>query len=99
MADLWRQIVVNPSMDDYVRKPDILSYHIGSKLPMSCSVRQELLEIDGISYRLQKEIQLLKAFNIIRCRNCLVMINYFLKCDSTEVLIIIQAYFSNYPVF
>uniref|UniRef100_A0A0D3ETW5 Lon N-terminal domain-containing protein n=1 Tax=Oryza barthii TaxID=65489 RepID=A0A0D3ETW5_9ORYZ len=75
VADLWRQIVVNPSMDDYVRKPDILSYHIGSKLPMSCSVRQELLEIDGISYRLQKEIQLLKAFNIIRCRNCLALIS------------------------
>ncbi|KAF0906817.1 hypothetical protein E2562_013217 [Oryza meyeriana var. granulata] len=70
-ADLWRQTIVKPSMDDYVRKPDILSYHIGSKLPVSGSVRQELLEIDGISYRLQKEIQLLKAFNIIRCRNCL----------------------------
>uniref|UniRef100_A0A0E0JIK0 Protein cereblon n=1 Tax=Oryza punctata TaxID=4537 RepID=A0A0E0JIK0_ORYPU len=75
VADLWRQIIVNPSMDDYVRKPDMLSYHIGSKLPMSCSVRQELLEIDGISYRLQKEIQLLKAFNIIRCRNCLTFIS------------------------
>uniref|UniRef100_J3L3Z0 CULT domain-containing protein n=1 Tax=Oryza brachyantha TaxID=4533 RepID=J3L3Z0_ORYBR len=72
-ADLWRQIIVNPSMDDYVRNPDILSYHIGSKLPMSGSMIQELLEIDGISYRLQKEIQLLKAFNIIRCKNFMTL--------------------------
>ncbi|XP_062180442.1 uncharacterized protein LOC133884879 [Phragmites australis] len=69
-ADLWRQIIANPTMDDHVRKPDILSFHIGSKLPVSEFVRQKLLEIDGISYRLQKEIQLLKAFNLIKCRNC-----------------------------
>ncbi|KAL6610520.1 hypothetical protein ACP70R_040489 [Stipagrostis hirtigluma subsp. patula] len=69
-ADLWRQIIANPSMDDHVRKPNILSFHIGSKLPVSESVRQKLLEIDGISYRLQKEIQILKAFNLIKCRNC-----------------------------
>ncbi|OEL18255.1 Protein cereblon [Dichanthelium oligosanthes] len=69
-AELWRQIIAKPSMDDHVRKPDILSFHIGSKLPVSESVRQKLLEIDGISYRLQKEIQLLKAFNLIKCRNC-----------------------------
>ncbi|KQK09689.1 hypothetical protein BRADI_2g49550v3 [Brachypodium distachyon] len=73
-ADLWRQIVANPSMDDHVRKPDLLSFCIGSKLPISGSARQELLEIDGISYRLQREIQLLKAFNLMRCRNCLVLI-------------------------
>ncbi|CAN6341344.1 unnamed protein product [Urochloa humidicola] len=69
-AELWRQIIAKPTMDDHVRKPDILSFHIGSKLPVSESVRQKLLEIDGISYRLQKEIQLLKAFNLIKCRNC-----------------------------
>nr|TKW26289.1 hypothetical protein SEVIR_3G178400v2 [Setaria viridis] len=69
-AELWRQIIAKPSMDDHVRKPDILSFHIGSKLPVSESVRQKLLEIDGISYRLQKEIQLLKAFNLIKCRIC-----------------------------
>ncbi|KAJ1263713.1 hypothetical protein BS78_09G207200 [Paspalum vaginatum] len=69
-AELWRQIIANPSMDDHVRKPDILSFHIGSKLPVSESVRQKLLEIDGTSYRLQKEIQLLKAFNLIKCRSC-----------------------------
>lgn len=72
MADLWNQIIAEPGMDDYVRKPDILSFLIGSKLPVSASVRQELLDIDGISYRLQREIQLLKAFNLVRCRNCLV---------------------------
>jgi len=74
MADLWRQVIVNPSVDDHVRKPNHLSFHIGSNLPISLSLRQELLEIDGISYRLQREIQLLKAFNILRCRNCLVMV-------------------------
>ncbi|KAL6614538.1 hypothetical protein ACP70R_036808 [Stipagrostis hirtigluma subsp. patula] len=73
-ADLWRRVIVNPSMDDHVRKPDLLSFCIGSKLPISASLRQELLQIDGISYRLQREIQLLKAFNIIRCRNCLALI-------------------------
>ncbi|VAH63495.1 unnamed protein product [Triticum turgidum subsp. durum] len=70
-ADLWNQIIAEPGMDDYVRKPDILSFLIGSKLPVSASVRQELLDIDGVSYRLQREIQLLKAFNLVRCRNCL----------------------------
>jgi cereblon len=72
MADLWRQIITKPSMDDYVKKPDMLSFHIGSRLPVPESVRQELLDIDGISYRLQQEIQILKAFNLIRCKNCLV---------------------------
>ncbi|KAK3165409.1 hypothetical protein QOZ80_1AG0032810 [Eleusine coracana subsp. coracana] len=73
-ADLWRQVIVNPSIDGYVKKPDLLSFYIGSKLPISASLRQELLETDGISFRLQREIQLLKAFNIIRCRNCLTLI-------------------------
>ncbi|CAD6229858.1 unnamed protein product [Miscanthus lutarioriparius] len=73
-ADLWRQVILNPIMDDHVRKPNYLSFCFGSKLPISESLRQELLEIDGISYRLQREIQLLKAFNIIRCRNCLTRI-------------------------
>uniref|UniRef100_A0A453FF43 CULT domain-containing protein n=1 Tax=Aegilops tauschii subsp. strangulata TaxID=200361 RepID=A0A453FF43_AEGTS len=74
MADLWNQIIAEPGMDDYVRKPDILSFLIGSKLPVSASMRQELLDVDGISYRLQREIQLLKAFNLVRCRNCLALI-------------------------
>ncbi|CAL4947487.1 unnamed protein product [Urochloa decumbens] len=73
-ADLWRQVIVNPSMDDHVKKPNHLSFYIGSNLPISGSLKQELLEIDGISYRLQREIQLLKAFNIIRCRNCLTSV-------------------------
>ncbi|EMS56729.1 Protein cereblon [Triticum urartu] len=73
-ADLWNQIIAEPGMDDYVRKPDILSFLIGSKLPVSASMRQELLDIDGVSYRLQREIQLLKAFNLVRCRNCLALI-------------------------
>ncbi|KAK3138231.1 hypothetical protein QOZ80_5AG0366140 [Eleusine coracana subsp. coracana] len=69
-ADLWRQIIANPSMEDHVRKPDILSFHIGSKLPVSEYLRQKLLELDGTSYRLQKEIQILQAFNLIKCRDC-----------------------------
>lgn len=85
VAELWRQIIANPSMDDHVRKPDILSFHIGSKLPVSESVRQKLLEIDGVSYRLQKEIQLLKAFNHIKCRNCQVTVYCIWKCYFSEV--------------
>ncbi|XP_008809756.2 uncharacterized protein LOC103721361 [Phoenix dactylifera] len=73
-ADLWKQIIGSPNMDDYIRKPDLLSFYIASKLPMSESTRQELLEIDGISYRLRREIQLLKGFNLIRCRSCLTLI-------------------------
>uniref|UniRef100_A0ACD5W3E1 Uncharacterized protein n=1 Tax=Avena sativa TaxID=4498 RepID=A0ACD5W3E1_AVESA len=73
-ADMWRQIITKPSMDDYVKNPDMLSFHIGSKLPVPGSVRQELLDTDGISYRLQREIQILKAFNLIRCKNCLALI-------------------------
>lgn len=74
-ADLWRQVILgNPSLDDYTRKPDLLSFHIASKLPVSESTRQELLEIDGISYRLQREIQLLKSFNLVLCKNCRTLI-------------------------
>lgn len=69
-ADLWKQIVGTPSMDGYVRKPDILSFHIASKIPVSESTRQELLEIDGISYRLRREIELLESFDCVRCKNC-----------------------------
>jgi cereblon len=72
MADLWRQIITKPSMGDYVKKLDMLSFHIGSRLPVPVSLRQELLDIDGISYRLQREIQILKEFNLVRCKNCLV---------------------------
>ncbi|ONK79086.1 uncharacterized protein A4U43_C01F2800 [Asparagus officinalis] len=73
-ADLWRQIIGSPRLDDYTKKPDLLSFYIASKLPVSESERQELLEIDGISYRLQKEIQLLKSFNLICCKNCHTLI-------------------------
>lgn len=73
-AELWKNIVGTPKLDDYLSKPDILSFHIGSKLPVSESSRQELLEIDGISYRLRREIQLLESFNHIRCKSCLTLI-------------------------
>ncbi|XP_065044188.1 uncharacterized protein LOC135676671 isoform X1 [Musa acuminata AAA Group] len=73
-ADLWRKIIGNPRLDDHARKPDLLSFYIASKLPMSEATRQELLEIDGISYRLRREIQLLNGFNLIRCKICQVLI-------------------------
>ncbi|PKA57239.1 hypothetical protein AXF42_Ash002543 [Apostasia shenzhenica] len=73
-AGLWRQIIGSPNLDDYITKPGVLSFHIGSKLPVSESTRQELLEIDGITYRLRREIQLLECFNHIRCKGCLALI-------------------------
>lgn len=74
-ADLWKQIIRMPSMDNLVTKPDLLSFHMASKLPMSEATRQELLEIDGVSYRLRREIQLLKSFDLIRCKTCQVIIS------------------------
>lgn len=73
-ADLWKQIVGAPSMDGLVKKPDLLSFYIASKIPVSESTRQELLEIDGISYRLRREIELLESVDRIRCRNCQTVI-------------------------
>ncbi|KDP34171.1 hypothetical protein JCGZ_07742 [Jatropha curcas] len=73
-ADMWKQIVGAPSMDALVTKPDLLSFYIASKIPVSESTRQELLEIDGISYRLHREIDLLKSLDLIRCKNCQTVI-------------------------
>ncbi|XP_074573756.1 uncharacterized protein LOC141830172 isoform X2 [Curcuma longa] len=73
-ADLWGKVIGKPSLDEYARKPDLLSFYIASKLPMSEATRQELLEIDGISYRLQREIELLNGFNLIRCKRCQTLI-------------------------
>lgn len=61
-------------MDGYLKKPDLLSFHIASKIPVSESTRQELLEIDGISYRLRREIELLESFDVVRCRTCKVQL-------------------------
>ncbi|KAF8407095.1 hypothetical protein HHK36_006220 [Tetracentron sinense] len=74
VADMWKQIIGVPSMDDLVKKPDLLSFHIASKIPVSESTRQELLEIDGISYRLRREIELLESFDRVRCKNCQTVI-------------------------
>ncbi|KAG6705987.1 hypothetical protein I3843_07G198300 [Carya illinoinensis] len=73
-ADMWKRIVGAPSMDGLVRKPGILSFYIASKIPVSESTRQELLEIDGISYRLRREIELLESVNLIQCKNCQTVI-------------------------
>lgn len=70
---MWKQIVGKPSMEGLVKKPGVLSFYIASKIPVSESTRQELLEIDGITYRLRREIELLESFDRIRCRNCQVM--------------------------
>ncbi|KAK6249022.1 hypothetical protein QUC31_020587 [Theobroma cacao] len=69
-ADMWKHIVGIPSMDGFVKKPDLLSFYIASKIPISEPTRQELLEIDGISYRLRREIELLERLDRIRCKIC-----------------------------
>ncbi|KAK2991814.1 hypothetical protein RJ640_006374 [Escallonia rubra] len=74
LADMWKQIVRSPSVDGLVNKPDLLSFHIASKIPVSESTRQELLEIDGTSYRLRREIELLGSFDCIRCKGCETLI-------------------------
>jgi cereblon len=69
-------------MDSLIKKPDVLSFHIASKIPVSESTRQQLLDIDGIVYRLRREIELLDSIDLIRCRTCQVIIfspNNFLK--------------------
>ncbi|XP_021847752.1 uncharacterized protein [Spinacia oleracea] len=73
-ADMWKQVVGAPSMEGFVRKPDILSFSIASKIPISESTRQELLEINGVSYRLRREIELLEGFDRVRCKNCQTVI-------------------------
>ncbi|KAL9230351.1 hypothetical protein vseg_005714 [Gypsophila vaccaria] len=73
-ADIWKQVVGTPNMDGFVRKPDTLSFYIASKIPVSESTRQELLEINGVSYRLRREIELLESFDLVRCKNCQTVI-------------------------
>nr|XP_043610587.1 protein cereblon [Erigeron canadensis] len=74
LSDMWTKVVGTPSMDALVRKPGLLSFHVASKIPVSESTRQELLEIDGISYRLRREIELLQNFDKIKCRSCQTLI-------------------------
>ncbi|XP_077209860.1 ATP-dependent protease La (LON) domain protein [Tasmannia lanceolata] len=74
-ADMWRQIIGVPCMDGLINKPDLLSFYIASKIPLSESTRQELLEIDGISYRLRREIELLERFDLVRCKTCQAVIS------------------------
>ncbi|KAK9027080.1 hypothetical protein V6N11_066926 [Hibiscus sabdariffa] len=73
-ADMWKQVVGAPSMDGFVNKPDLLSFYIASKIPVSDPTRQELLEIDGISYRLRREIELLERLDCVRCKICKTVI-------------------------
>lgn len=73
-ADMWKRIVGVPNMDSLVKNPDVLSFHIASKIPVSESTRQELLDVDGISYRLRREIELLESIDLIRCKSCKTII-------------------------
>lgn len=72
IADRWKNVVSAPSMDGFVMKPILLSFQIAGKIPVSDSTRQELLEIDSISYRLRREIELLESLDRIRCKICQV---------------------------
>lgn len=72
---MWKQIVGTPSMDGFVKKPDLLSFYIASKIPISDPTRQELLEIDGVSYRLRREIELLERLDRVRCKICKVLLS------------------------
>lgn len=76
LADKWKQIMGLPSMDVHVTKPDCLSFYIASRIPVSESTRQELLDIDGTSYRLRRVIELLENFDHVRCKSCQVIINF-----------------------
>lgn len=73
-AGMWKQIVGTPTMEGLVKKPDVLSFCIASKIPVSESTRQELLDIDGISYRLRREIEILENIDLIRCKICQTII-------------------------
>lgn len=70
VADMWKQIVGAPAIDGLVKKPALLSFHVASKIPVSQSSRQELLDIDGVTYRLRREIELLECFDRIQCKSC-----------------------------
>ncbi|KAI3738030.1 hypothetical protein L2E82_28048 [Cichorium intybus] len=74
LSDMWKKVVGTPNMDAIVRKPGLLSFHVASKIPVSESTRQELLEIDGISYRLRREIELLENFDRVKCKSCQTII-------------------------
>uniref|UniRef100_A0A7N0T4U8 Protein cereblon n=1 Tax=Kalanchoe fedtschenkoi TaxID=63787 RepID=A0A7N0T4U8_KALFE len=74
LTEMWKHIIGSPNMDGLLKKPDLLSFYIASQIPVSESIRQELLEIDGISYRLQREIELLEKFDRVRCKNCQTVI-------------------------
>ena len=71
-------------MDGFVKKPDLLSFYIASKIPISEPTRQELLEIDGISYRLRREIELLERLDRIRCKICQVLLSLSCVCVNTQ---------------
>ncbi|XP_002993858.2 protein cereblon [Selaginella moellendorffii] len=68
-ADMWRQMVELPSMDELVGNPGLLSFFIASKMPLPDETRQELLELDVV-YRLRREVQLLESMDLIRCKSC-----------------------------
>ncbi|GER32528.1 ATP-dependent protease La domain-containing family protein [Striga asiatica] len=74
VADRWKEVVKAPSMDSLVMKPDFLSFYVASKIPISESARQELLDIDGTTYRLRREIEFLESFDKLRCKTCQTLI-------------------------
>lgn len=97
-AGMWEKIVKEPSIDDLLKNPYILSFHIASKLPVSVSTRQELLDIDGISNRLRREIELLESFNCIRCKNCQVSDSAYSLYALLFVCVLLFICFNVYPM-
>lgn len=76
IADMWRQMVEFPNLFEMVKTPETLSYYLAREIPVQDETREELLEIDGVVYRLQKEIQLLESLDRIRCKKCMVCCHY-----------------------
>ncbi|KAL3679706.1 hypothetical protein R1sor_022662 [Riccia sorocarpa] len=73
-ADMLRQFVDLPKLDELIRDPAALSFFIAKNTPLQDSTRQELLEVDGVVHRLRREIQLLESLDRLRCKICMAVI-------------------------
>eukprot|EP00850_Spirogloea_muscicola_P010796 SM000064S19818 [mRNA] locus=s64:540139:544359:- [translate_table: standard] len=76
VADLYHQLTQGspPLEASLLGKPQSLSFHVASNLPLSDSARQVLLEMEGTVYRLQKEVRILENMERLRCKACKLVI-------------------------